>query len=93
MSTGELKERLESIGKYGREKVRFVHRDGFDLSAELVTGKHIYRIVASDERGYMGATFKSRNPRGGGDLSDGPLDGKTFQAILGDIISCELVTA
>lgn len=66
----------------------------------IYTNTKRYGIIAverSKDKGYLGCTASSRMPRAGetwtrgNDLADGPLTKKTWHAILGDIVSYEMV--
>ena len=68
---------------------------------KIFTDANAYKIIAveSDEsyNGYLGCQGHSRKPRAGedwtrgNDLADGPLTEETWQKILGDIVSYEMV--
>lgn len=71
------------------------------LAIRLYTERHSYSIVAEKktkaERGYLGCVVSKRKPRAGekhtrgSDLADGALTLETWNRILGDIVSYELV--
>ncbi|KKL14963.1 hypothetical protein LCGC14_2510350 [marine sediment metagenome] len=92
-----------SIGKFSSEANIHVHTGSFDLDRVhfyIYTNEHQYSISANVKEGgrsYLGCISNNRKPRAGedwtrgSDLIDGDLSLETWNRILGDIVSYELV--
>lgn len=95
-----FKEHLKhGIGKYGSGVTVHIKEESLTkIEIALYTATNVYLISASQEgRTYLGCIFSSRfsqigeNHLRGNDLADGPFSLETWNEILQDIISCELL--
>jgi hypothetical protein len=94
---------LSTISRFGKVKDRAQITDGDDgrMNAKVYTDNHVYSISAKAPTegyaGYLGCIASCRKARAGeeqhrgSDLADGPFTDETWQKILADIVSYELV--
>jgi len=102
----DLQRWADDVGKYSSESNIQVHKGSFDsdqVHFYIYTNDHMYSITANNIKGgigghsYLGCIASSRKPRAGetwtrgNDLADGDLTLETWNRILGDIVSYELV--
>ncbi|RKZ47390.1 MAG: hypothetical protein DRQ58_06790 [Gammaproteobacteria bacterium] len=96
-----LKEQVSNIGKFAHsENVYFEEDSDKKLRFKIYTDNNSYSVVATiDNNGhsYLGCVASNRKPRAGetwtrgNDLADGNLSQSTWNNILSDIVSYELV--
>jgi hypothetical protein len=97
----EFKEHLKyGIGKFGSALTIHVKEESAtELRISLYTTNNVYHINAyqTDDGKYLGATMSRRMPNvgethtRGSDIADGDLSLETWNDILSDIVSCELL--
>ncbi len=67
--------------------------DSGNVEVMLFTDRNIYHVAASKEdRSYLGLTFSRRDTGAGNDLTDGAYTKGTWDKIVCDILSCELIS-
>lgn len=97
MATITLAEMLQTLDHFSPSETHTIHRRGEDGVDRITifTDTNQYNISLSD--GYLGCTATTRKPRAGeewsrgNDLRDGKPTHETWNAILGDIVSYEMV--
>lgn len=100
----DLQKWTNNIGKFASEATNVEIIDGSftedRIHFYIYTNEHQYSITANVEEGgrsYLGCISSNRKPRAGedwtrgNDLADGDLSLETWNRILGDIVSYELV--
>lgn len=92
------------LGKYARrykvEDFTYIDKEKGVVKIALYTDRNVYYITVhphNDRPAYLGCVSSSRKPRAGedwtrgNDLADGIFDKSTWDNIVADILSCELV--
>lgn len=65
---------------------------GSSVGVNLFSDQRIYHISANKEGNYLGLTFSMRDSGAGNDKTDGSYSKETWDQIVRDMLSCELIS-
>lgn len=66
---------------------------GDSVGVNLFSDRNIYHIAArTTDGGYLGLTYSTRRTGAGNDLADGGYNQETWDKIVKDMLSCELIS-
>lgn len=75
------------------EAICEISQIGETICVNLYSETNIYHLnCRPGERGFLGLTFSRRTDGAGNDLADGPYTRNTWDRIIRDILSCELIS-